>query len=1820
MKQLKRFLSGLLVLCLLVSMIPVTARAAESGTCGENLTWTISDDGVLTISGTGPMNDYGYSGGPWGGFTSVVVEDGVTTIGAYAFYRNSLLSSISLPEGLISIGGYAFYCCEALEEIKLPSTLTSIGHSSFYRCNGLEYVDIPYGVTGIPTDAFHGCRQLKTVNIPASVTTIGSYVFEYCDNLESVVIPDSVISIGDCAFGDCQNLTTITVGKNVTTVGMRGFAYNPKLTTVYFRGSMPEFGCDYGFSEVKATVYYPSDDSSWNAARQKSYGGTLTWTPYTPSEHIYYSVVTAPTCIDDGYTTHTCTLCGHSYTDGYQPADGHRYDDGVVTAPGCGTEGYTTYTCTACGDSYRDQYTDPADHIYEAIVTGAACTENGYTTYLCTCGESYVVPSYSDYALGHSYEDGQCIRCHKDEPMAHGSCGPNLYWEIEDDFTLVIYGNGPMTDYASASEAPWYSHRASIRAIELEEGVTTVGDRAFYNCTALTDVSFSSTVSTIGTYAFRGCTALEAVTLPGTVTELKGSAFRACTALTTVTFGGNAPAVGNFVFNDGAESLTVRRYEGTTGFDIAPWTGFTMELLHVGQWIVDKEPTCTEEGSRHIDCAYCQETITETLTGGHNYVDGICTICQETEIVDSGSFTAYGRTLTWKLDVFGNLTISGTSSMKDYNNASDAPWYAHRQSIKTITLEEGITGIGDLAFYGCSNLTTVSIPDSVIGIGLAAFSGCSSLTDVIIPDSVTSIDTQAFEACSSLTSITIPDSVTSIGNSVFYCCSGLASVTLGEGITRIGSSTFRSCTSLTGVTIPDSVTTIGSSTFYGCTGLTSVTIPDSVTTIGDYAFYGCTGLTSVTIPDSVTTIGNSTFYGCTNLASVSMGNSVTSIGNDAFYDCSSLASISIPDSVTSIGDEAFYGCSSLTSISIGNSVTSIGNHAFNGCSSLTSISIPDSVTTIGYYAFNGCNNLTNVSLGNGLTSISRSTFNKCSNLASVTIGNSVKSIDSYAFHGCSSLASVIIPDSVTSIGDYAFAGGCTSLASVTIGNGVTSIGEYAFLNCTSMASLIIGNGVTSIGDYAFNGCSSLESVAIPDGVTSIGNAAFQSCSSLTSVSIGNSVTSIGYYAFNGCSSLTSVSIPDGVTSISTSVFQNCSSLTSVTIPDGVISIGDYTFSGCSSLTGITLPDSVTSIGNYAFSFCTSLTDFYIPDSMKSIGERVFYVCESLKSIVIPDSVESIGEGAFHSCTALEEVRIGKNIKSIEDATFGSCESLKSIVIPDSVHSIGASAFNSCIKLENVVIGRNVQSIGSRAFYWTGRLRSLVFRGDAPVIDNHAFLDLTATCYYPAFNETWTADVMQDYGGFNITWVSRYMDPVKILNQPEDFVGMVGEMASFTVETDRDDVTYQWYFSADNGASWEKSSCIADTLKVEFKAYRLNYLYRCEVTDADGNTVASEAAVLAAQEMDLVIETQPESYVGAVNDDVSFTVEATGNGLTYQWYYSDNGGTSWAKSGTPGFATSTLLPILRTYRDGYLYYCQITDIFGNTVNSDVVSMDVKASEIIITKQPENVINAKQNELYAFDVEAEGDNLVYRWEFSNDGGATWQLSWNGGYNSPNLTVRMNPNRDGYLYRCCITSGLKIVAYSEAVMLDMQAPSVELIGQSNSIYITANETATFTVEAEGTDLTYLWYRSDDKGTTWKQTYLSGYNTNILSFASSTSRAVMYMCKITDGSGKVIWSSPVKLQILSAELKILTQPVSTTCAMGETVTFTVKAQGDGLKYQWYSFDGVEWKMSYLPGYNTDTFSFEVNASRASKSYKCIITDAAGNTVETDVVSVTIR
>jgi serine/threonine protein kinase len=248
------------------------------------------------------------------------------------------------------------------------------------------------------------------------------------------------------------------------------------------------------------------------------------------------------------------------------------------------------------------------------------------------------------------------------------------------------------------------------------------------------------------------------------------------------------------------------------------------------------------------------------------------------------------------------------------------------------------------------DLTSYTIRQGTRCICDRAFAGdCDSrpsLKSITIPDSVTSIGDKAFSWCESLQSVTIPDSVTSIGDRAFYHCDFLQSITIPDSVTSIGNEAFSGCESLQSVTIPDSVTSIGDSAFWGCESLQSVTIPDSVTSIGDWAFFCCSSLQSISIPDSVMRIGDSAFKFCSSLQSVTIPESVTSIGISAFSGCSSLQSVTIPNSVTSIGSYAFNGCKSLQSVTIPDSVTSIGDGAFGGCSSLQSITIPDSVTNI----------------------------------------------------------------------------------------------------------------------------------------------------------------------------------------------------------------------------------------------------------------------------------------------------------------------------------------------------------------------------------------------------------------------------------------------------------------------------------------------------------------------------------------------------------------------------------------------------------------------------------------------------------------------------------------------------------------------------------------------------------------------------------------------------------------------------------------------------------------------------------------------------------
>ena len=221
-----------------------------SGTCGaqgDNLTWVLTEDGTLTISGSGKMKDYSTSSvAPW--YTkrtkilSVVVEDGVTSVGSCAFYACLKLASVTLPEGTKSIGYSSFRDCTKLAEVNIPNSVTSIGSSAFYGCSSLTSVTIPEGVTSIGDSAFRGCSSLTSVTIPDGVTSIGGYAFDGCSSLTSVTIPEGVTSIGWNAFSGCSSLTSVTIPDSVTSIDSSAFEYCSSLTSVTIPAGVTSIG------------------------------------------------------------------------------------------------------------------------------------------------------------------------------------------------------------------------------------------------------------------------------------------------------------------------------------------------------------------------------------------------------------------------------------------------------------------------------------------------------------------------------------------------------------------------------------------------------------------------------------------------------------------------------------------------------------------------------------------------------------------------------------------------------------------------------------------------------------------------------------------------------------------------------------------------------------------------------------------------------------------------------------------------------------------------------------------------------------------------------------------------------------------------------------------------------------------------------------------------------------------------------------------------------------------------------------------------------------------------------------------------------------------------------------------------------------------------------------------------------------------------------------------------------------------------------------------------------------------------------------------
>lgn len=796
------------------------------------------------------------------------------------------------------------------------------------------------------------------------------------------------------------------------------------------------------------------------------------------------------------------------------------------------------------------------------------------------------------------------------------------------------------------------------------------------NMPELTTVNLSS--ATIEAYTGTGGSAgTVATTYPAN--EIPERAFLGNKVITTVTYPTSATSVGKYAFSEcyGLSSLTVG--PSLTSIGYAAFSG----------------------------CKRLSFVIPQNVSS-----------IGDLAFYDCNSITVDGNSVSFKVD--GSSVLFNYSGTKLIQSPKTLP--------STYSIPNGVTEIGNYAFYNCTKLPNIDMASnspSITAIGDFAFAGCSGLTAISIPTTVSSIGSHAFFCCNGFTTIDFSSagSLSSVGSYAFAGCGNLLSVTLPTtNLTTIGSYAFSNCIKLTTFSGASSLTAISEYLFNNCHELTTcfgsygtITIPTTVTTVGNYAFNNCKGFSSITFPISATltlaeyalagysgtvTMNNTSYYTdggalfnnaqtklikCPNLNTYTIPSTVTTIGTNAFYGFTGINSVTIPASVVTIEKEAFKGCINLSTVTFDgtSSCTTIENGAFENCNNL-SITIPASVTSIGHAAFKGCLSInvatenSNYSAGSGIL------YNK----------NKTKLIQ---FPFDYSVTSVTVPNTVTTIGNSAFLDN-TYLQSVSFESSsvLTKIEDYAFEGCINLNSLSIPSTVTTIGAFAFQNCSKWNG-QLNTGIITIGPFAFQNCSLLSTTLYDlSNLTSIGAYAFEGCININTVTIPANVAVIGERAFYgsgvfifevNDSNSSFSDNNDGVLYNNDITtliqYPIKNTSPSFWIPSSVTTIENYAFAGCNYLTYITFNDNLRTINKGAFWGCSNIAS-ASSSYVAVLGESAFRGCGQMNYVNFS-SLHSCGEHAFADCGNLSSVnMFGDTYFQYsGNYMFAACKKLSSI---------------------------------------------------------------------------------------------------------------------------------------------------------------------------------------------------------------------------------------------------------------------------------------------------------------------------------------------------------------------------------------------------------------------------------------------------------------------------------------------------------------------------------------------------------
>ena len=489
-------------------------------------------------------------------------------------------------------------------------------------------------------------------------------------------------------------------------------------------------------------------------------------------------------------------------------------------------------------------------------------------------------------------------------------------------------------------------------------------------------------------------------------------------------------------------------------------------------------------------------------------------------------------------------------------------------------------------------------------------------------------------------------------------------------------------------------------------------------------------------------------------------------------------------------------------------------------------------------------------------------------------------------------------------------------------------------------------------------------------------------------------------------------------------------------------------------------------------------------------------------------------------------------------------------------------------------------------------------------DGQAVLTLTGTD-----EEGFTADLQ--------VTVILQSEPVKIISQPESVTAEAGTAVTFTVEARSlpgETMTYQWQYQGKNGSNWTNfanatGAAMTKTVQKSWDGWKV----RCVVTGSSGYTVVSDTAVITVAAAGLTITKHPEAVTAAAGQSITFTVSASGTGLTYQWQYQGKNGTTWTNFANAAGASMT--KTAQSSWNGWKVRCVVTDGSGNSAVSDTVTITIGSTGPVITKQPVSV-TAVAGQSITFSVAASGSGLTYQWQYQGKTGTTWTNFANATGSS--MTKTAQKSWDGWKVRCVVTDGSGNTAVSDTATITIGSTGPVITKQPVSVTAGAGQSITFSVTASGTGLTYQWQYQGKTGTTWTN-FANATGASMTKTAQSSWNGWKVRCVVTDGSGNTAVSDTATITIGSTGPVITKQPVSVTAGAGQSITFSVTASGSGLTYQWQyqGKTGTTW--TNFANATGSSMTKTAQSSWNGWKVRCVVKDGNGNSTVSDTASITI-